>query len=349
MREGIEVYHPRYLMTPKFGMSFYAFMMFVSVLRTVKEVQRNFDFDLIDAHWVYPDGLAAVLLGRLLRKPVVVSARGSDINLYSQFPVIRRLIHYALVRSNGVVAVSTALKQAMVGLGIPAAKISVIPNGVDLEKFHPLPKTEARKKLCLPMNSKVILSVGHLTANKGFHLVIKAIKILLQNRQQRNIALVIVGDGEIRKELEELVSALGLKQRVIFRGHVPHEELFLFYSAADLFCLASEMEGCPNVVLESLACGTPVVATFAGGIPEIVRSDNIGLLAEREESKFAQAIHIGLTKSWSSADLVEYAKEHSWPGAASAVHKVFASIIKGVQGGIVGNPHCGEDAPYNTR
>ena len=329
IRDGLEVCHPRYIMMPKLGMTLYGVMMFLSVLATVKRIQKKFDFDIIDAHWVYPDGLAAVLLGRFFKKPVVVSARGSDINLYGQFPLIRRLLRYTLHKTDRVIAVSRALKMAMVRLGIPDSKISVIPNGVDTKKFYPLCRKEAREKLGVPGDAKVILSVGHLTPGKGFDVVMKAIALLLEESPQENLQLIIVGDGPFRKALEKTGSILNLARNVSFRGNVSHEELFLLYSAADLFCLASEMEGCPNVILESLACGTPVVATAVGGIPEIIQSDEFGLLAERNETQIAGAIQAALRKSWQSGDLIQLAKQHSWEQTAWAVRHVFESVLNG--------------------
>lgn len=137
MIEGIEVYHPRYFMTPKVGMSLYGLMMFLSVLPIVKKIKNTFDFDMIDAHYVYPDGFAAVLLGHVFRKPVVVSARGTDIYLYKEFPLIRKLLRYTLLKADRVISVCQALKEEMAKLGIPRNKISVVPNGVDPNKFYP--------------------------------------------------------------------------------------------------------------------------------------------------------------------------------------------------------------------
>jgi len=106
VRDGIEVYHPRYYMTPKWGMTLYGILMFLSVVLAVRKLRRDFDFDLIDAHFVYPDGFAAVLLGKCFNKPVVVTARGSDVNLYSAFPIIHRLLRYTLNEAKSVIAVS---------------------------------------------------------------------------------------------------------------------------------------------------------------------------------------------------------------------------------------------------
>jgi glycosyltransferase involved in cell wall biosynthesis len=327
MRDGLEVFHPQYVMTPKVGMTSYGLMMFLSVLRTAKKIQRKFDFDIIDAHYVYPDGFAAVLLGLFFRKPVVVWALGTDINLYARFPVIRKLLQYALRRSDHVIAVCQALKEAMIKLEISGEKISVIPTGVDLSKFYPFPKEDARSKLSLPLNKKIILSVGHLTPNKGFDLLIKAFKILSDKSREDDQRLVVVGEGSNRKDLEKLLSSFQLGEHVNLVGAIPHQDLFLWYNAADLFCLASEKEGWPNVLLESLACGIPVVATDVGGIPEIIRSDRVGLLTERNERDIAKNISIALKKEWDHDEIMQYAREHTWDKVAQSVYEVFQTVL----------------------
>jgi glycosyltransferase involved in cell wall biosynthesis len=325
--EGLEVYHPRYFMTPKVGMVFYGLMMFMSALPVLKKIQM--DFDLIDAHYVYPDGFAAVLLARAFNKPVVVSARGSDINLYMRFPLIRKLLAYTLLRSERVIAVSQDLKEAIARLGVPKGKVAVIPNGVDSNKFHPFPKEEARRKLGLP-DGKILLSVGNLTPNKGFDLLVGALKILLEGEShEQSVRLVIIGEGVYRKKLEEMINSLRLVQHVRLAGAVPHEDLYLWYSAADLFCLASSQEGCPNVILEAMACGTAVVATNVGGIPEIVTSEQLGLLADRSEKEIAKAITLALTKDWQSDAILRYSQEHTWDHVGMSVHRVFKSVLEG--------------------
>ena len=331
LRNGIEVYHPRYFLTPKIGMALYGWMMFLSVLPAVRRIQKDFDFDLIDAHYVYPDGFAAVLFGWIFKKPVVVSARGSDINLFKTFPLIRKLLQYVLRKAARVVAVSKALKEAMVQLGIPEEKISGIPNGVDPEKFYPVPKEQARRELGLP-NRRTVLSVGNLTDNKGFDLVIKSFRVLVDRFHENDVQLAIVGDGPYRSHLEKMISSLRLDGQVRMVGPVSHDKLHLWYSAADVFCLASSREGWPNVLLESLACGTPVVATAVGGIPEIISSDNVGLLTERDEAKIAEAIRAALKKSWRSDEIVAYAKRFTWQQTALAVLDVFDSVLHGSRG-----------------
>ncbi len=275
---------------------------------------------------MYPDGFAAILLGQFLKRPVVVSARGSDVNRFKDFPLIRRLLCYTLNKADGVIAVSQALKEAMTWLPVPEDKITVIGNGVDQKKFFPCSQAEARTKLGLT-SKKIILSVGHLTANKGFDLLVKAVSQLLTEGKKGETSLVIVGAGTFRKDLEQLITRLQIRDYVQLVGDVPHHELCDWYNAADLFCLASEREGWPNVILESLACGTPVVATAVGGIPEIIRSDTVGMLTERNEQAIAATISNAFQRSWNRDAIVAYTWKHSWDQVAYAVQQMFVKVI----------------------
>lgn len=327
IRDGIEVYHPRYYMIPKVGMSLYGFMLFLSVLHCVRQIRKTFDFDLIDAHFIYPDGFAAVMLSWFFQTPLVVSARGSDINLYSHFPVIRKILQYTLRKANRVIAVCQALKDAMVLLGVAEEKIAVVPNGVDHNKFFPIPKQEARKKLGLPCDKKIILSVGGLVPRKGFDILVKALKRLTSEANGKNdLFLVIVGEGPSRSDLEKLIHSMGLDGNVHLAGNIPHHALNEWYSAADIFCLASDREGWPNVIMESLACGTPVVATNIWGIPEIVRSSDIGLLTPRHENNIAKTLQTALTKQWDANVIMGFAKNATWQRVALSVRHEFESI-----------------------
>src|SRR4030095_3597141 len=165
--DGILVYHPRYFMIPKVGMLLHGWTMFLSLLPFVSKLRRTFDFDLLDAHYLYPDGFTAVLLGAVLHKPVVVSARGSDVNEFNTFPLIRRMLRWTLNSAAHSIAVCQALKEAMIDLQVSPSKISVIPNGVDTKKFFPSPSEEARRVLGLPPARRIVLSVGALLPRRG--------------------------------------------------------------------------------------------------------------------------------------------------------------------------------------
>jgi glycosyltransferase involved in cell wall biosynthesis len=214
----------------------------------------------------------------------------------------------------------------IIQLGIPEEKISVVPNGVDAEAFFSVPREDAQKKIKLH-GKHVILSIGRLTPNKGFDLLIKALRNLYTEVCEKDLYLAIGGEGGYRKELERLISSLGLNEYVRLVGEIPHQELYNWYSAADIFCLASEDEGWPNVVLESLACGTPVVATPVGGIPEIIRSNGIGLLTKRSEQDIAETISIALKKPWDRNEIAQYARQHTWDKVAQSVYDVFQSVL----------------------
>lgn len=328
--EGIEVHHPRYLMIPKVGMSLHGFGMFLSALPLIARIRKEFDFDLISGHTVYPEAFAAVLLGAFCGKPVVVSARGTDINLFPKFPVIRQLIKYSLKKADRIIAVCRALKDEMISLDIPEDKISVIPNGVDGSKFFPVPKIEAREKLNLP-DKKIVLSVGSLIPRKGFDLLIKAAKILVEEFDEKNLYLVIVGaevnEGKYGEELKKITARLNMNDFVNLKGEVPHQDLYLWYSAADLFCLASDREGWPNVLMESIACRTPAVATAVWGVPEIIRSDKTGVLVNRDAREIARGLHKAFNRNWNHDEMAQFTKEHTWDGVARSVYNTFEDVL----------------------
>lgn len=248
-----------------------------------KLIAEGYDFDLIDAHYFYPDGVAAAMLGRLLGKPVIVTARGSDINTIPDYRTPRRLIQWAAARAAAVVAVSSALKNRMEGLGISREKIHVLRNGVDLDVFVPLSRTELKKKYI--QKRPLLLSVGNLIELKGHNLVIEAMRSLPE------FDLWIVGDGEQKAFLEKRAVDLNVAGQVFFKDPVSHSTLVEYYNIADMLVLASSREGLPNVLLEAMACGTPVIATNVGGIPEILTCDEAGvLMPERNSSEIVSAV-----------------------------------------------------------
>jgi glycosyltransferase involved in cell wall biosynthesis len=212
-------------------------------------------------------------------------------------------------------------------MSIPQEKIIVIPNGVDHSKFYSIPQTSARKELRLPVDKKIVLSVGNLTPNKGFDILIKSLKVLVEDSRDQDIVLVIVGEGDYRKVLVELVLSLNLDEHVLFVGSVRHEQLYLWYNAANCFCLASEREGWPNVVMESLACGTPIVATSVGGIPEILSRNSTGILTDRSVNDISNKLGRALQSSWNPDEIVKYAKQYTWNRSARSVLQVFESVL----------------------
>jgi glycosyltransferase involved in cell wall biosynthesis len=282
---SIAVQHPRYLVVPKVGMPLSPFTLALGALPALQRLlDEGFDFDLIDAHYYYPDGVAAALLARYFNKPLVITARGSDINLLAKYAIPCRLMQWAAKQASASIGVSQALTHRMAEMGMPKVRLKKLPNGVDLSLFRLQRQATMRTTLDWP-DAPTLLSVGNLVENKGHHLAIEALKLLPDFR------LVIAGEGPQRAALERLASDGLLDNRVQFLGHVAPDQLACCYSAADLLVLPSSREGWPNVLLESMACGTPVVATKVGGIPEIVCSTTAGqLMADRTVGSLVQAV-----------------------------------------------------------
>lgn len=321
-RGGVRVEHPRYLVLPKVGMHTTPHLLFRAAARRLRHmVARGFTFDLIDAHYFYPDGVAATWLGQRFGKPVVITGRGTDLNLIPQFARPRQLIRAAANAAAGIVTVCAALREPLVELGIAPDRVTVLRNGVDLEVFVP-PVDRAAARKALGLTRPTVLSVGHLIPRKAHDLAIRAIAEL------RDVDLLIVGDGPERRALEALVAALGLGARVRFLGRKPHDELPGIYGAVDAMILASSREGWANVLLESMACGTPVVASAIWGTPEVVATPAAGaLVQERTPVAFAAALRQLLAEPPARAATRRHAEGFSWDDTTRGQLELFRSIL----------------------
>ncbi len=322
-RHGVRIHHPRYLSIPKIGMHVAPLLLYLGARRAAKRLQaEGYGFDLIDAHYFYPDGIAATLLGHELGKPVVITARGTDVNLIGDFALPRRMILWAARQAAGIITVCEALRTRLIELGVDGAQIRTLRNGVDLVRFGPRDRDDARHKYGVAGTAPALLSVGHLIERKGHHLVIEALAQLPTAR------LLIAGDGPERVALERLATRLGLAERVRFLGRVAHDELAEIYSAADLLILASSREGWANVLLEAMACGTPVVASNVWGTPEVVADPAAGLLVEaRTGDAFAAAIARLLAAPPPRAATRLYAERFSWDATTAGQLALFGEIL----------------------
>jgi glycosyltransferase involved in cell wall biosynthesis len=322
VRDGVQVLHPRYLTAPRIGMYTQPWALAHAAAPTLHKLRRDgFDFDLIDAHYLYPDGVAAAMLARRFRKPLIVTARGSDVNLLMDYRWPRRLILDAVRQAGVVVAVSAALRERLVAHGVDAAHVQVLRNGVDTEVFHPLPRGQARMALGLPPGN-VFAAVGNLVAEKGFDLVVDALAAF------PGATLVIVGDGPERARLQAQADAQGMAARVRILPVRPQRDLATVYSAADIVVLASAREGWPNVLLEAMACGTPVVATDVGGVPEIVTNRVAGRIAgERTAEALANAMRELLADSPDRTAVAKFAARFGWPETALGYGELCQQIL----------------------
>lgn len=277
-RHGIPVLHPRFPSLPLVGMSLKPRILATAMRPVLRDIiAKGYDFDLVDAHYFYPDGVAAAWLGQELGKPVMVTCRGNDVMLFPRYPGPRRLILDAAGRVAAIATVSAELKRCLCAVGVAGDRITVLRNGVDAGFFRPVNRDAVRRTLGL--TRRTLLSVGHLVERKGHHLAIEALKSLPE------FELVIIGErgtesGGMVSELHRQAEDPELTGRVRFIGNLPQEQLRDWYGAGDALVLATNLEGMPNVVLEALACGTPVVATRVGGIPEIMTTPEAGVLMQ---------------------------------------------------------------------
>ncbi|MBI4687019.1 MAG: glycosyltransferase [Nitrospirae bacterium] len=329
MQEGIEVYHPKFFNIPRFFKFLDGFFFFISSIVTIMKIKNKFNFDLIDSHFAYPDGFGAVLLGKVFRKPVAITVRGT-IKKLLQHSLIRAQIKYALKNAERVFTVCDDLKRVVTGLGIPENKTAVISNGVDIEKFKPMQKADARQALGLPMDKKIIVSVGGLVKRKGFHRVISAMPEI--KKTIPDLSYIIIGgasvEGNYEPELRRMVKALELEREVIFAGAVQHSELYKWLSASDVFCLATSNEGWANVFLEAMACGLPVVTTNVGGNKEVVSSGDYGLLFWLDQkNELINALTEALNKSWDRAKIINYAGSNIWDVRVKDLLLHFQNVI----------------------
>ncbi len=324
-RNGIDVLHPRYLLAPKVGMSSAPLTLALGARAALRQlIDEGFDFDLIDAHYYYPDGVAAALLATWFDKPLTITARGTDLNLIPQYALPRRMIEWAARRAAGSIGVCAALMDVLRGWGHEPAKLHTLRNGVDLERFRPLPQAEMRGELGVG-GDPLLLSVGHLIERKGHHVAIGALAELRKTRP--GARLVIIGEGEERAALTALAARLGVQEEVLLTGSLPNTELLKWYSAADVLLLCSSREGWANVLLESMACGTPVVATDIWGTPEVVARPEAGrLVANRDAAAFADAIGELLATGVDRAATRRYAEGFSWQATTDGLLALFDSI-----------------------
>ena len=322
LRHGISIHHPRFPVIPKLGMAAAPWLLYRAMLpRLARLLASGQRFDLIDAHYIYPDGVAATWLGRRFGLPVVMTARGTDVNLIPRYRRPRRMIETAIRDAAALIAVSAALKAALVELGAPEDKVTVLRNGVETELFHP-PEDRASARAALGLTGPTLISVGALIERKGHHRTIEAMLRL------PGFTLMIVGEGPERPRLAGLIAQCDLGQRVRLLGTRPHRALPQLYGAADASVLASSREGWANVLLESMACGTPVIAADIWGNPEVVRAPAAGLIYQPNTPDAIAAAVVQLFAALPErAATRAYAEPFSWDDTTAGQLALFRRVI----------------------
>ncbi len=328
VQNGLDVEHPRFFNLPRYFKSWDSVLLARGTRRCFHRAVRDFRPDVIDAHWGYPDGVAATTLANEAGLPCTVTIRGDDISLFLRTGR-RRVIVRGLNRATAVIGVCRALVDEAIEAGVRPDHCHVVPNGVDSELFHPGNRDEARRALGLDPAAPLLLSVGHMSERKGFHLLVRALPLASSERASRAHLAIVGGTGlesDVGRRLSQETKRLGLQERVHLVGGVAQTELRRWYNAADLFCLASSREGMPNVILEAFACGLPVLAVPAGGVPETVPTD-FGLLVEREPKALAVGIDEALARTWDHKAIAEHARGLSWQRTADGCLAVFREVL----------------------
>lgn len=313
---GIEVTHPRTLFVPRLAHAAWGPLYAASIAPALRRYRGK--VDVVLGSWAYPDGFAAVIAGRLLGVPTVVKLHGSDINVMAKLPGPRRQTAWALSRAARVVAVSRALADEVVALGVPREQVTVVMNGVDAALFHVRDRAAARSELGLP-DGPLALYVGNLKPEKGLLDLARAWESVVRDVPEARLA--IVGGGPLREALEA-----ALPPRATLFGAQPLTQVPIWMAACDVLVLPSHVEGTPNAVLEALACGRRVVATSVGGVPDLITSDSVGaMVPPRRPDALAAALTQALRTGYAAEQVAEQGARGGWEASAAALHAVLAA------------------------
>ena len=311
--------HPRYLVIPKMDW-FSGFSYFLGVVGLLRKAKREWGTFLVHAHCAYPDGVGVALAARCLRLPYAITAHGSDINVYAAQRLLRPQVRWALIGANGVVAVSRDLKSKIIALtGKADLPVACIPcAGFDPSVFSPRSLQDSREALGLPQQARIVVFVGNLVAVKGVDFLVQAWTTLMQRSVVGGLdILVIIGEGPCRADLEQHIGQDGAAGTARFTGAISQVAVSNWIAAATLLCLPSHNEGMPNVVVEALATGVPVVASRVGGIPELVSDGINGLLVEPGNAgALADALEVALATTWDRTRISESVSHLTWQALA---------------------------------
>ncbi len=313
MDENLEVLQPAWFYPPLGGWLNPLFL-YCRLRRLAVELRKDFPFQIIDAHFGYPDGIAAALLARWTRSRFSVTLRGNEV-MHARRKLRRAALRWALRRADVIITVSESLRRFAIAMGAEPEKVRTIPNGIESRIYFPRNRAQCRMKLGLPAGGRLVLSAGALIERKGHHRVMEALKSLAE--QGCPACLLIAGgpgrEGSFAQKLHRLPAKLNMQRSVRFFGEVSPERMSELMSAADVLCLASSREGWPNVVHEAMACGTPVVAANVGGVPEMIPSEHFGLVVPPGDPVvLAEALRKALGNSWNRAAIAAWAHSRSW-------------------------------------
>lgn len=305
--------------------------------RAARHVARRVGATIMHGHWVVPGGvMAAAAAGSL---PLLISLHGSDVYIAERHLFARRAARAVFRRAGWITACSEDLRERAVRLGAKPERTSVVPYGVDADRFRPDAALRSRLRTTLGLNDAdpLVFSAGRLVRKKGFEYLIDAMAHLA--RDWPSLTLAIAGSGDLAAELKTKSAALGLAGRVRFLGDVSHDDIPGYLAAADLVVVPSvrddtgNVDGLPNIVLEALASGTPLVATTAGGIGSVAEDGRSALLVpERDHAAIARAIDSLLRDSRRRTALglagrSDAVTRHTWAGVGAAFDELYGRLM----------------------
>ena len=283
---------------------------------------RGFAPDVIFSCFLYPEGYAALKIGKILSVPVVAMSIGSDINRIGD-PISALHTQAVLREADFVVTVSGDLRRKAVAMAAPPEKARAILNGCDLAVFHVKDRPEARQRLHIDPAAEAVVYIGRMDVKKGLRELVDATASLHTQRPELHVYLV--GEGPDRQVIESAIQAHSAASYIHALQGCASDDVAVWMAAADLVTLPSYMEGCPNVVLEALACGRPVVATNVGGIPELMNDECGSLVPPRDPAALAHALASVLDRTWDAA-AVSARSSRSWSDVAAELLAIFESL-----------------------
>jgi glycosyltransferase involved in cell wall biosynthesis len=316
--DGVEVQYIPYLALPAVSRPLNGLSASLSVLPHVRDYQPEIILNYI----VYPDGDAALRVARALRVPFVVTAIGSDLNMIA--PLCRGLTQRVLREADFTITVSGDLLRTARSLGAPTERSGAVLNGCDTKIFHPRNRSHARAFLSIPENVEAAVYVGRLDMAKGLGELVAAVASLRAGRTR--LRCYIVGDGPAQQQLTEIIASHGAGEQIMLVPPCATEGVATWMAAADLITLPSYREGCPNVVIEALASGRPVVATDVGGIPELMDDSSGRLVPARNSGALASALADVLDRPW-NPETISGQHSRSWSDVSDDVEEILRAVV----------------------
>jgi len=320
--KNIRVFFPRFFHLPtsyfrkRLGNSFFK--------ATMKMIKREkLKFDLVHAHFTWPSGYAGVKLAKEFEVPVVITIHENRDWFLKEYNSRNEEIYWTWKNADALIRVN---KKDVPLLKELNSNVYSIPNGFNPNRLKIIERKVARVKLGFEDDVKIVFSLGALIERKGFHYLIDAMYLVTKKR--KDIMCFIGGSGPLKKKLQQQINRLRLQKHVKLLGYVPDNQLVLWMNAADLFVLPSLNEGNPTVMFEALGVGLPFIGTTVGGVPEVITSEDYGLLCPPADSEcLAEKILIALEKEWDREKISEYARKFTWENVAKRILEVYKSVV----------------------